>query len=158
MKYGIRKPNIKKRIKARTTGKMKRQVKKAINPFYGKKGMGYIKNPKKAIKNSIYQKTTVGITYPTANNVSTSQNISQNNTVNEPLYTVLDNNTVKVRGKIWNLKKVKFYKNSSIILSILYIPLDFAFPLLIFLHLVCLLNAFYYYHMYKNVINFKQTD
>lgn len=37
MKYGVRKPNIKKSIKARTTGKVKRQVKKAVNPLYGKK-------------------------------------------------------------------------------------------------------------------------
>ena len=47
MKYGVRKPNIKKSIKARTTGKMKRQVKKAVNPLYGKKGMGVINNPKR---------------------------------------------------------------------------------------------------------------
>jgi len=60
MKYGIRKPNIKKSIKARTTGKIKRKVKKATNPFYGKKGVSYIKNPKKAIYNKIYNKTTVG--------------------------------------------------------------------------------------------------
>ena len=39
MKYGVRKPNLKKSIKARTTGKVKRQVKKAVNPLYGKKGM-----------------------------------------------------------------------------------------------------------------------
>lgn len=158
MKFGIRKPNIKKSIKARTTGKIKRNVKKAVNPLYGKKGMGYIKNPEKAIKNSLYHKTTIGITYPSKGNISISQNISQVDSINEPLYTVLDNNTVKVRNKIWNLKKIKFYKNSSIILSIIYIPLDFIFPLLIFLHLICLLNAFYYYHMYKNVINFKQID
>ena len=37
MKYGVRKPNVKKSIKARTTGKVKRQVKKAVNPLYGKK-------------------------------------------------------------------------------------------------------------------------
>lgn len=36
MKYGVRKPNVKKSIKARTTGKVKRQVKKAVNPLYGK--------------------------------------------------------------------------------------------------------------------------
>ena len=59
MKVGIRKPNIKKRIKARTTGKLKRKVKKTVNPLYGKKGMGYIKNPKKAIKNKVYNKTTI---------------------------------------------------------------------------------------------------
>lgn len=58
MKIGARKPNIKKRIKARTTGRAKRAIKSSINPLYGKKGMGYIKNPKKALKNKIYHKTT----------------------------------------------------------------------------------------------------
>ena len=33
MKIGFRKPSIKRSIKARTTGKLKRQVKKAINPI-----------------------------------------------------------------------------------------------------------------------------
>ena len=59
MKFGIRKPNIKKRIKARTTGKVKRKVKKMVNPLYGKKGMGFVKNPEKAIKNKIYNKTSI---------------------------------------------------------------------------------------------------
>lgn len=59
MKIGIRKPNIKKRIKARTTGKIKRKVKSNINPLYGKKGVGYIKNPKRTIKQKIYNKTTI---------------------------------------------------------------------------------------------------
>ena len=58
MKIGMRKPSLKRSFKARTTGKMKRKVKKAINPFYGKKGMGYIKNPKRAVKNKVYHKTT----------------------------------------------------------------------------------------------------
>lgn len=58
MKFGPRKPNFKKRIKARTTGKMKRKVKKSVNPLYGKKGMGWVKNPKKAAYNKIYKKTT----------------------------------------------------------------------------------------------------
>ncbi|MDW5298523.1 MAG: hypothetical protein SA378_00060 [Sedimentibacter sp.] len=58
MKFGIRKPSIKKSIKARTTGKLKRKVKKAINPFYGKKGIGWIRDPKKAMYNKIYKKTT----------------------------------------------------------------------------------------------------
>lgn len=47
MKYGVRKPNVKKSIKARTTGKVKRQVKKAVNPLYGKKGMGIVNDPKR---------------------------------------------------------------------------------------------------------------
>ena len=45
MKFGIRKPNYKARFKARTTGKLKRKMKKAVNPFYGKKGVGFIKSP-----------------------------------------------------------------------------------------------------------------
>lgn len=61
MKFGYRKPSLKKSFKARTTGKLKRKVKKAINPFYGKKGVGFIKNPKKSIKNKIYKKTTFGL-------------------------------------------------------------------------------------------------
>lgn len=60
MKVGYRKPSIKKSLKARTTGKIKRKAKKAVNPFYGKKGMGYVKNPKRAIKNKVYHKTTFG--------------------------------------------------------------------------------------------------
>ena len=61
MKIGMRKPNLKKSIKARTTGKLKRQVKKAVIPGYGKKGMGYVKNPKKAIYNKGYNKTSFSI-------------------------------------------------------------------------------------------------
>ena len=61
MKFGIRKPNYKARFKARTTGKLKRKMKKAVNPLYGKKGMGFIKDPKKSIKSSIYHRTTVGV-------------------------------------------------------------------------------------------------
>lgn len=61
MKVGMRKPSLKKSISARTTGKMKRSVKKAVNPLYGKKGMGYINNPKKAVYNKVYNKTTVGV-------------------------------------------------------------------------------------------------
>lgn len=58
MKFGMRKPSIKKSIKARTTGRAKRSIKKAIVPGYGKKGMGWIKDPKKAAYNKVYKKTT----------------------------------------------------------------------------------------------------
>ena len=54
MKVGIRKPSIKKSISARTTGKVKRKLKRVANPFYGKKGMGWVKNPKKALSNKIF--------------------------------------------------------------------------------------------------------
>lgn len=61
MKVGIRKPSASRRIKAKTTGKVKRKIKKTVNPFYGKKGMGWIKNPKKAMYNKVYHKTSIGV-------------------------------------------------------------------------------------------------
>lgn len=61
MKFGMRKPSIKKSFSARTTGKAKRAVKKAVVPGYGKKGMGYVKNPKRAIYNKVYKKTSFSI-------------------------------------------------------------------------------------------------
>lgn len=61
MKFGMRKPSIKKSIAARTTGRAKRAVKKALIPEYGKKGSGWIKNPKKAAYNKIYNKMSFSI-------------------------------------------------------------------------------------------------
>lgn len=61
VKVGVRKPSIKKSVKARTTGKAKRAVKSAVNPLYGKKGMGWVNDPKKAAYNKVYNKTTVGV-------------------------------------------------------------------------------------------------
>ena len=59
MKFGMRKPSLKRSIKARTTGRVKRALKKSINPMYGKKGMGLL-NPKKAVYNKVYNKTSFG--------------------------------------------------------------------------------------------------
>lgn len=61
MKIGLRKPSLKKSVKARTTGQLKRKAKSAINPFYGKKGMGWVRDPKKAAYNKVYNKTSFGI-------------------------------------------------------------------------------------------------
>lgn len=61
MKIGMRKPSLKKSISARTTGRAKRAVKRAVIPGYGKKGAGWIKNPKKAAYNKVYNKTTFSI-------------------------------------------------------------------------------------------------
>ena len=59
-KFGFRKPSLKKSFRARTTGKWKRKIKRTVNPFYGKKGMGFIKNPRRSVRNKIYKKTTFG--------------------------------------------------------------------------------------------------
>lgn len=61
MKIGFRTPSLKKSFKARTTSKYKRQLKSAIDPTYGKKSIGWFKNPKKALYNKIYNKTTKSI-------------------------------------------------------------------------------------------------
>lgn len=61
MKIGLRKPSIKKVVKAKTVGKAKRAAKKAVNPLYGKKGAGLVKDPKRAVKSKVYKKTTVGV-------------------------------------------------------------------------------------------------
>lgn len=51
MKFGMRKPSLKRSLKAAITGKAKRAVKKAVIPGYGQKGAGWIKDPKKAAYN-----------------------------------------------------------------------------------------------------------
>ena len=61
MKFGLRTPRLKKSFKARTAGWAKRAIKKAFIPGYGKKGMGWIKNPKKAVYNKIYRKTSFSL-------------------------------------------------------------------------------------------------
>lgn len=61
LKFGFRTPSLKKSISARTTGRLNRAIKKAIVPGYGKKGIGWITNPKKAAYNKIYRKTSFSI-------------------------------------------------------------------------------------------------
>jgi hypothetical protein len=61
MKFGIRKPSLRKSFRARTTGRVKRSIKRKWIPGYGRKGMGWLSNPKKAAYNKIYNKTTFSI-------------------------------------------------------------------------------------------------
>ena len=60
VKVGLRKPNLKTSLKARTTGRAKRAEKRAIIPGYGKKGMGWL-HPKRKLYNAIYKKTTFSL-------------------------------------------------------------------------------------------------
>lgn len=61
MKFGMRKPSLKKSIAARTTGKIKRSIKRTLILGYEKKEMRLIKDSKKSIYNKIYKKTTFSI-------------------------------------------------------------------------------------------------
>ena len=58
MKFGFRKPSLKKSLKARTTGRVKRAVKSSVNPLYGKKGVGLVTDPKRSVENRVYKRTT----------------------------------------------------------------------------------------------------
>ena len=61
MKFGMRTPSLKKSIKARTIRKGKKSREKSGYPRLWKKGVGWIKNPKKAAYNKVYKKTSFSI-------------------------------------------------------------------------------------------------
>ena len=85
MKMGMRKPSVKKSIKARTTGKIKRSVKRSVNPLYGKNGVGFIKDPERSVKNAIYHRTTFGVRDIVENADIPNSNANRNvNTVPAP--------------------------------------------------------------------------
>ena len=61
MKIGMRKPSIKKSLKARTTGRAKRAVKRRLIPGYGRPGMGLLKDPRRSVRNAVYKRTTFSV-------------------------------------------------------------------------------------------------
>ena len=69
----FRKPSLKASFKARTTGRAKRAVKRAIIPGYGKKGTGFIKNPKRSMYNAVYHRTSIDTLKPIKNKKRTTQ-------------------------------------------------------------------------------------
>jgi hypothetical protein len=58
MKYGIRKPSLKKSIAARTS--LKRFVRHNLG-IKAPRGYGWLTNPKKALYNRVYNKTSVSL-------------------------------------------------------------------------------------------------
>ena len=56
----MRTPSLKKSISARTTGRAKRAVKRAIIPGYGQRGMELL-HSKLALYNKVYRNTTFSI-------------------------------------------------------------------------------------------------
>lgn len=55
---GYRKPSYKKSFSSRTYGRSTRRIRSAYKCNYGKRGNGYITNPKKASYNYVYNRTT----------------------------------------------------------------------------------------------------
>lgn len=89
MKIGVRKPSLKKSFKAKTTGALKRKVKKALIPGYGKKGMGWITNPKKALYNKVYNKTTVSAKDVVRASLKNSKKVATLNTQQSLLLNII---------------------------------------------------------------------
>ncbi|MCR6547247.1 hypothetical protein [Dehalobacterium formicoaceticum] len=58
MKFGMRKPSIRKSIAARTS--VKRYIRHSLG-VKAPRGWGWITNPKKALYNKVYRKTTFSI-------------------------------------------------------------------------------------------------
>jgi hypothetical protein len=54
-------PSVTRSVKARTTGRAKRAVKRSVIPLYSKKGVEWVKNPKRAGYNKVYHKTSFSI-------------------------------------------------------------------------------------------------
>jgi len=109
MNFGVRKPSIKRSIKARTTGRIKRTIKSTYNPLYSKKGMGMINNPKKAIYNKVYNKTTVDCLE------SLKQKGNQKSNSNKETY-IMDKETLKKQFNLtdWDIQKVVNGENLNI--------------------------------------------
>jgi hypothetical protein len=57
MKFGIRTPSLRKRIAARTS--VKRYIRHSLG-FKAPRGWGWLTNPRRAVYNRIYNRTTVG--------------------------------------------------------------------------------------------------
>ncbi|MCW1029046.1 hypothetical protein [Streptococcus anginosus] len=113
MKIGMRTPSLKRSLKARTTSKWKRQIKKAVIPGYGQKGIGWIKKLKKAMYNKVYRKTTFGL----SDIVKSSK----------------EKSSAKVKKKAIRQSKdytTKDYKQAGIVMIILGLLLMFVIPVL----------------------------
>lgn len=80
MRSIFRAPSIKRKIMASTTAKYKRQIKKSLLPYYGEKGTGVYKDPKKALYNELYNKSSIG--QKEFEKLTNQENVSSNNQVN----------------------------------------------------------------------------
>lgn len=164
MKIGVRKPSIKRSIKARTTGKAKRAIKRAINPAYGKKGMGLVNNPKKAVYNKAYNKTTIGINdvvQDSSNNKKTTTSINYKGNYNKN-YNIIDANRVVIGNNEYSIKSIKIFKNIFISSAVL---LTFAGIICLPVGLIFILFGLFMYAMFRTykkiyieMLNFKNEN
>lgn len=57
----MRTPSVRRSLSARTTGRAKRAIKRQVIPGYGRRGMGFVKNPSRSVKNAVYKRTTFSL-------------------------------------------------------------------------------------------------
>lgn len=143
MKIGPRKPSLKRSVKAKTTGKIKRQAKRSIDPTYGKKGVGWVKNPKKATYNKIYNKTSYSVMPNTRKIKSSSQKRTDSNfrklnkygtTPSDTFYTITEKKIHRKKRSYWWVLLALLFINSGV-LSAIFIGMVIA--------------GFIYYHNQK---------
>ena len=140
MRSIIRKPSVKKSFSAKTTSKVTRTVKKVSNPIYGRKGVGYISNPQKALYNKVYRKTSAGIqniSHTKNNNSSKKHAIySEHQTVTVSSHIMVTNSNlphlISEHQEIINILRKNLIKNLTlgIIFLLLGILLFFVLPLI----------------------------
>lgn len=110
MKFGPRTPSFSKSFSARTTGRAKRALKKSVNPYYGKKGAGLLRNPKKSMYGRVYNRTTFSIFDPLGSSTSSKKSHSNNShNVDEALRLKFPKGsfqyaeTVEIHNKKWGV-------------------------------------------------------
>lgn len=154
MKIGIRTPSLSKSIKARTTGRVKRKIKSSINPFYGKKGVGLITNPKKAVYNKVYNKTTIGVSDIAKKSVATikKEDLTNNTCAKSNVnYTILDKETVCINNVKYSRKNIGLFKNIFLLSSILLVILSLCILPIGIIFIIIAIILFLSYKQYKKI-------
>ena len=91
-KFGYRTPSFKKSFSSRTVGRANRAVRRSIDPTYGKKGFGTIKNPSKSAYNYVYHKTSAdSLAYLRKIRDTKIKNINKSNNINLNSQTLTEN-------------------------------------------------------------------
>lgn len=61
VRFGIRRPRPLSSLRARTTGRVERSIKRALVPGYGRPGTGWVRDPRRAARSTVHRRTTIGV-------------------------------------------------------------------------------------------------
>ncbi len=124
-----------------------------------KSGMGYINNPKKAIYNKIYNKTSRSIFDDINSKSNNSYNINAKNDNNPScsMYETVEKNKIRIGTSYYTTSSLRGFAVFYIIIGIVLIPLSFfIFPFGIITLIVgiwVLFNAYKYLKLCKESDN-----